>query len=328
MKFITKNNWNAFVPISFFPGCGGEFFAHLLFYRHQLFDINNFPFNKAGKFSFVNEEKPLVWNSDKNLFGWYMKSHYYNTKADHDQLIKNLGLGDTLYEFGLNEDAFNELSFRIACFCNDHGGSIKMDVNDPYFIDYLKSVNINRILTYDDYQFAVVHPLFRWFILPGQFDNDKYPYFKKAKAIQLTSDSSKGWLFFLLVFNKMYHYYVEYAKVETHRKNYFANLKENMIKSVDEKYNKFHCFPFKRNDHNLNIDSFDLYFDKVDHSSILSEYLEEDFKISKEAIDYYYDINCAIINHYDLDPEDHFVNGQTVYDRFMKYGPLHFEGKE
>ena len=35
-----------------------------------------------------------------------------------------------------------------------------------------------------------------------------------------------------------------------------------------------------------------------------------------------------IFNHFDLDINDHFVNGQTIYDRFMKYGPLHFEGKE
>jgi hypothetical protein len=70
-----------------------------------------------------------------------------------------------------------------------------------------------------------------------------------------------------------------------------------------------------------------MYFNKVDQSDALSAYLGEDFRIPKQALDYYFNVNMSILNHYQLDPSDDFVSGREVFDRFKKYGPYYFEGK-
>lgn len=322
MKTIKWNDWSGFVPISFAPGLGGEFFALLMYYRHLSFDPSNFPFNKAGKFSFVNEEKPLKWNTDKSLFGWYMKSPYVNTVADHDQLVKRLGYADKFLEAFPKTEKFDRLSHAIAGY--GVVNNLKdMDAYDPNLYEFINQWDY-RPLEYDDYQFAVVHPYFRWFSNPPL-----YKVWKNAKAIQLVCLPSKGWIFYLLSFSKMYDYYLAYVEAgETFRKEFFNNLEENFIGRIETKYSKDFCLPIERtNEPNVNIDSFDMYFNKKDQSSILSEYLNEDLTIPKEAIDYYYNVNMSILDHYKLDPHNDFVSGQEVFNRFKKYGPYYFEGK-
>lgn len=322
MYKIKWNDWSGFVPISFSPGLGGEFFALLMYYRHQPFDPSNFPFNKAGKFSFVNEEKPLKWNTDKSLFGWYMKSPYVNTVADHDELVKRLGFANKFLEAFPEPERFDRLSHAIAGYGINYG--IKnLSVYDNDLYDFISEWDFEPI-GYNDYQFAVVHPFFRWFNKRPSYD-----VWKNAKAIQLVCPPSKGWIFYLLSFSKMYDYYLAYVKAgETFRKQFFDNLEENFIGRIEEKYSKDFCLPIVRTaGPNINIDSYDMYFNKIDQSDQLSLYLGEDFIIPPQALDYYYNVNMSILNHYKLDPNDDFVSGQEVFDRFKKYGPYYFEGK-
>jgi hypothetical protein len=322
---ISIDDWNGFIPISFTPGLGGEFFAHLLHYRHEAFKEENFPFNNTGKFSYVNEEKPLVWNSDKSLFGWFLKSDYKNTPADHDTLVNRMKIANDYSSLCKDIEKFDRLSFSIAVYTTRHSGSLSMNVFDDIFIKELSEIyNANKNMTIQtyDYKIAVVHPSWRWFR-----HKQDHPLFNNAKAIQLYCDPKKGWLFWLLVFNKMYYYYLEYVKAgETFRKKFFDNLEENFIDRVDNKYAVDFCNPFERQiNFNLNVDSYSIYFEKKDHSHILSEYLEQDFTIPKKAIDYYYDINTKIIKHFELDHTENFVAGKDLYNKFMKHGPYEFK---
>jgi hypothetical protein len=319
MFTITDNNWNGFVPISFVPGMGGEFFAHLMHYRHEPFDPANFPFNKAGKFSYVNEEKPLKWNSDKNLLGWYMKSPYVNTVADHDLLVKKLGLGDKFIDSFDHIVDFNKLSFAIANFCVEKGGSKHMDVNSDEFINYIKNFDYSRKLTFEEYRFGVVHPFFRWF----NKQEERFDVFPNAKAIQLVCAPQYGWLFYFMSFVKMYKYYLAYVEAgETFRKKFFDNLENNFIGRIEKKYAVGFCSPIKREHNpNFNVDSFEWFFNCNPDDSI-AEYLGEDFKIDRQALHFYRDLNIKIFNFYDLDPYQHFVPGKVIFDRFQKYGPF------
>lgn len=321
-KTIKWNDWSGFVPISFAPGLGGEFFALLMYYRHHEFDPSNFPFNKAGKFSFVNEEKPLRWNTDKSLFGWYMKSPYVNTVADHDELVNRLGYANKFLEAFPEPERFDRLSHAIAGYGVSYG--IKnLSVYDDELYNFIKQWDYEPI-QYDDYQFAVVHPFFRWFK-----KQHVYEVWKNAKAIQLVCPPSKGWIFYLLSFSKMYDYYLAYVEAgETFRKQFFDNLEQNFIGRNDNMYSTYFCLPIVRTaGPNLNVNSYDMYFNMTDQSDSLSVYLGEDFKIPKQALDYYYNVNMSILNHYQLDPSDDFVSGQEVFDRFKKFGPYYFEGK-
>jgi len=327
MRFnMTWDDWEGFVPISFAPGLGGEFFAHLIYHRHEPFDINNFKRNNAGKFSFVNEEKPLKWNSDKSLLGWFMKSHYVNTPADHDALVSKLGLSDKFLTAFKDTDDFNRIAFAIANYCVEKGGSKTMDVNNPEFMGYIKDFDYTRTISFNDYQLAVIHPLFRWFD-----DKPLYQVFPNAKAIQLTCDPKKGWLFYLLSFSKMYDYYIHYAAYgETFRKDFFADLETNFAKRIDTMYSKYFCLNIKRPfDPNISIDSYNLFF-KGDMTELnqIPAYLKEDFKFAGEAskaLSYYHSINMAILDHYELDPKDDFVQGKYVFDKFLKNGPFRFK---
>lgn len=329
MYKIRYDDWSGFIPVSYAPGLGGEFFCHLLFYRHYPFDLANYPFDKAGKFSFVKEVKPLLWTSDNSLFGWYMKSPYGNSIADHDLLVQKLGIGELFLEsFKDDITNFNKLSFSIACYCKDFGVQ-QMSVYDDHLIDYIKNFDYSRTLEFEDYQLAVVHPMFRWFD-----DFPTYRGFYNAKAIQLVCDPSKGWLFFLLSFSKMYDYYVEYAKQNiTPRKHFFDKLEESFIERVDVRYSttitKSFVKPYYRPvPYNMNVDSFDLYWNKKDISSELSEYLNDDITIDKRLLDYYYNINSQILNHFKLDPSMNYIPGKELFDIFMKYGPCYFEKKD
>jgi hypothetical protein len=155
--------------------------------------------------------------------------------------------------------------------------------------------------------------------------------FPHAKAIQLTCDPEKGWLFYLLSFSKMYDYYIHYAAYgETFRKDFFADLETNFAKRIDTMYSKYFCLNIKRPfDPNLSIDSYDLFF-KGDMSELnkVPAYLKEDFKFAGEAskaLSYYRSINMAILDHYELDPKDDFVQGKYVFDKFLKNGPFRFK---
>lgn len=322
MKTIKWNDWSGFVPISFAPGLGGEFFALLMYYRHHEFDPSNFPFNKAGKFSFVNEEKPLKWNTDKSLFGWFMKSQYQKTVADHDHMVRTLGYADNFFDAFPDPERFDKLCHAIAGYGINYDLK-NLNAYDDELYKFIKEWDYEP-LKFDDYQFAVVHPYFRWF--------NKVPVYqvwKNARAIQLVCPPSKGWIFYFLSFSKMYDYYLEYVKAgETFRTQFFSNLEENFIGRIEDKYSKDFCLPIVRNaGPNININSYDMYFNKIDQSDQLSAYLGEDFKIHSQSLDYYYNVNMSILNHFKLDPNDDFVSGQEVFDRFKKYGPYYFEVK-